>query len=330
MSLERIDFSMTHEDVHVDAPLSNVAMEYRPQGLIAQMICPVVEVRKRSDMYYVFNRGSAFKAADNTRRAPGAPPRIVQPEISSDTYYCLGYGLRTLWPPEEEHNADFTSFRTARTRFLVDQLLLDYESRVAGIVTSTGNMGSATNCASDWDDKINAAPFDDVKSLIDGLEEQCGYPANVIYMGRGAWAAFRKSQNVTGTLNLKSQYGGAKLVTPKAVEAELSEYVGVPVRLLVGRAMVDSAGEGATQFLRPVWDSFTVVAANVPETADLAAPAWIKAFRWSVPELPSMLATTPRYDEKEYHYWMDVGYYQVEKVVDTSMSRGLLQVNSSQ
>lgn len=55
----------TGKDVHVDVPLSNVAIAYRPQNLIAEEICPIVSVPKQSDATSRHSRRACSKAADN-------------------------------------------------------------------------------------------------------------------------------------------------------------------------------------------------------------------------------------------------------------------------
>ena len=51
---KRIIFGATGRDIHVDVPLSNVAVNYRPMGHIADMIFPVVGVQKHSDLIIEF------------------------------------------------------------------------------------------------------------------------------------------------------------------------------------------------------------------------------------------------------------------------------------
>ena len=60
----------TGKDLHVDQHLTNVAINYRPQNLIADMIAPIVPVDKQSNSYPIFSRQEAF-AIESTERAPG-------------------------------------------------------------------------------------------------------------------------------------------------------------------------------------------------------------------------------------------------------------------
>ena len=40
----------TSRDMHIDVALSNMAIGYRPEGFIADMIFPLVQVQKQSDL----------------------------------------------------------------------------------------------------------------------------------------------------------------------------------------------------------------------------------------------------------------------------------------
>jgi len=59
----------TGRDLHVDNWLSKVAINYRPPGMIADLIAPIVNVAKETDKYPVFSRKEAFSLEDATRRA---------------------------------------------------------------------------------------------------------------------------------------------------------------------------------------------------------------------------------------------------------------------
>ena len=64
----------TGRDLHFDAPLSNVAINYKPSGMIADMVAPLVPVQKQSDHYVIFDQADSFRIED-TKRAPGTWPR---------------------------------------------------------------------------------------------------------------------------------------------------------------------------------------------------------------------------------------------------------------
>ena len=77
----------TGRDLHIDQLLSEMAMAYRPEGFIADMIFPTVNVQKQSDLYMVFDRADRGRIED-TSRAPGVQANRVTEAVGSATYFA--------------------------------------------------------------------------------------------------------------------------------------------------------------------------------------------------------------------------------------------------
>ena len=98
--------AVTQKTGHLDKPLSNLAVAAFDgvASNIADMIAPVVPVAKRSDKYYTFTKNSWLRIP-STIRTPGSPSKRIEWDISSDSYWCEGYGLAAEWPVEDEAKA---------------------------------------------------------------------------------------------------------------------------------------------------------------------------------------------------------------------------------
>ncbi|MCL5271153.1 MAG: hypothetical protein M1457_11550, partial [bacterium] len=59
-------------EVHIDAALTNLSVGYRNPAFIADLLAPVVPVRKQSDKYFIHDAAREAFRASNDRRAPGA------------------------------------------------------------------------------------------------------------------------------------------------------------------------------------------------------------------------------------------------------------------
>lgn len=93
-------------EVHIDAALTNLSVGYRNPAFIADLLAPVVPVRKQSDKYFICDaEREAFRPSDD-RRAPGAEASEVNFALSSDNYYCEDHALTSAIPDEERENAD--------------------------------------------------------------------------------------------------------------------------------------------------------------------------------------------------------------------------------
>ena len=179
--------SATGRDLHIDQALSNMAMGYRPAGFIADMIFPQVSVQKQSDLYYEFSRADRLRNKD-TRRSPGAEANRIYENVSSGTFYCTNYALKSPVTLEDRENADpvlLAGLINGRTEYILDSLLLDWEIRVANQVTSGGNVGSYSAIGSAWNGAGDV--LGDLNTAIDVAHDTTGIRPNRIVFGENAW-----------------------------------------------------------------------------------------------------------------------------------------------
>jgi len=119
--------SATGRDLHVDSLLSQIAINYRPEGMIADQIFPVVPVFKETDSYPVFNRGEVF-AVEKTNRSRGTEANRVTRSVSSSQYAAKNYALAYDTPIEDRANMDVAfqfELEAGQVRYLQTKLMLD-------------------------------------------------------------------------------------------------------------------------------------------------------------------------------------------------------------
>ena len=78
---------------HIDHHLSNVAINYRPAGFIADRIFPVVPVPKQSDTYVIFEQADLFRR-ENTARSRGAEANKTHTRVSSAGFSSTAVRMR--------------------------------------------------------------------------------------------------------------------------------------------------------------------------------------------------------------------------------------------
>lgn len=93
-------------EVHIDAALTNLSVGYRNPAFIADLVAPVVPVRKQSDKYFIHDAAREVFRQSDDRRAPGAEANEVNFALSSDNYYAEDHALTSVIPDEERENAD--------------------------------------------------------------------------------------------------------------------------------------------------------------------------------------------------------------------------------
>lgn len=331
MEMHRYD--ATGRDLHIDGPLSEILVNYRPEGFIADRIFPLVTVGKQSDLFYQFQQSDLWRVPDTTR-APMTAAKRVNFNVASQTYYAKNYALATGIPIEDAINADqMLSLRENKGKFLVDILALDYENRVASLVCNTSNVGTfcalaiasgtagSTGC---WD-AATASPIVDIDNAIQRVRDASGYLPNNIVFGWLAWQKFRRHANVRAQL-----FPSAGGTTPSGGVVQpnmVSGLFDIP-NVSVAGVMRNTAAEGLAQSLADIWGPHVAVFYTPPRPSR-EVPSFGYSFRWQAPGLPTALtAEDLGYDKVLHGNLLEVGMYQDEKIVSTLLGTLVGSVSS--
>ena len=313
----------TGRDLHIDQALSTMAIGYRPEGFIADMLFPTVRVQKQSDVYHIFSRADRLRN-EKTTRAPGTLARRVGEDVSSATFYCQNYALAGSVPIEDKANADpllVNQLHNGKAQFLLDKLLLDWEIRVSSMVTSTSNVGSSSAVTSAWNGAGD--PIGDVETAIDNVRYSNGILAAglTICMGDEAWTSFRRDSNVRNKIFGNNNGGGYPS------EAQVADLLGVK-RIIVGGAFQNTGEEGLAESLSTIWKDHVLVY-YAPDSPSVDKPSFGYNFRWAAAGLPNMQVERHPWDSRRKAEDIEVGYYQDEKLTSASHGFLLTAVNSS-
>ncbi len=310
--------------VHIDHHLSNVAINYRPAGFIADRILPLVQVPKQSDTYVIFEQSDLFRR-ENTRRSRGGEANKIHSRISSAGYYCNNFALKADVTLEDRSNADdifVQQFEVGRVNRVQDALFLDWEIRVASLVTNPANVGSSTAIGSAWSDHINADPLGDLWTAIDNVELATGYRPNRVLFSGTAWRHFRRNQAVIDKATNPHVAGGGLYPSTQQVQDVLEAQV------LVGNAWYNAAEEALPLNLTQIWRDHVVVY-FAPDQPSIETPSFGYYFRWAAPGLPNMQVERHPYDSRRHCDEVEIGYYQDELMTAKPLGFLLSNVTSS-
>jgi hypothetical protein len=316
----------TGHDVHIDVPLSQIAIAYKPEGFIADQIAPIVPVNKQSDGYFVWDIADAFRVED-TLRAPGAEANVIEFSVASGTYFAKNYALKDRIPYEDLKNADAAQIffeRSARAERIKDKLMLDMEYRVAKACTSGSNVYSYSPVGSSWAVFANAKPIEDIWQAIQTIQDGSGQRPNSIIFGGYAWNKFRQCDDVKNALFGTAGTGS----NGRTVSTENIKNLFEVERLLVGGAYRNSADEGQSVSLSGMWND-NVLVYYAPLTPRKDKPSFMYGFRWSA--VPGMDMQAEVYQkESAKAEEVQVGYYQEEKITASALAFLITGVGSSQ
>lgn len=313
----------TKDNVHIDMLLSNLAINYRPNNMIADMISPIVPVGKQSNYYTIFSRADILRVED-TKRSPGTEANKVTQDVSCARYYADNYALKDNVNIEDKANADpimLSKLYGNKTKYVTNKLFLDWESRVANQVTSGTNVGSYAAVSSAWSDNTNSTPLADINAALDNVQDSTGIRPNRIVFGDLAWRHFRRNTAIRDLIMGTNNGGGYANV------AQVKELLEVET-ILVGGAYINTANEAQAESISQVWADNVLVyyGTNAPSIDD---PSFMYAFRWNAPGLPNMQVERHPFDSKTKSEEVEVGYYQDEVVTGADYGFLISATNSS-
>jgi hypothetical protein len=302
----------TGRDLHIDAPLTNIAIkafEGGGEGMVAQQIFPAVPVGKQSDKYYVIDKDS-WITVPKAFRAPRTSPRRIEWKASSDAYFADNYALAGEIAKEDLANADMAlRVRETTTEHVSEALMRELEVRVSNIVTSFSNVGSGHTLsgATKWSALNSGFPVADITTAHAFIRQRTGLEANTLVMDRDTYDTIR----VNARLLEMYKYTNAGLLSHD-VMLNLFRVD----RILIARGIKNMAAEGATGSIVNIWGNIALLARVTPGQS-LKVATYGLAYRWTPPEIPAPFQVF-RYDDPDpgkKTEVVEVGYYQDEKIV---------------
>jgi len=254
----------TARDVHVDRPLSNIAIAYRNDTYIADQVFPQVPVENQSDVYFIFDKGAWFRLPDKSMRAPGTRAPRIDYTLTTGCYFCVEYALANGIPDEVRDNADDPLQPDENaTTFVTSNLLNLYEDRVATLVTACANWANSASPTTQWD-SATSDPVNDIDTARNTVLKEIGRLPNTLVMGWEVWTALKDHPDLLDRIK-HTQRG----ILTSDLAAEVFEVD----RLLVGKAVKDSATlEGETASMGFVWGKQAILMYVSPAPA-LMEPA---------------------------------------------------------
>lgn len=317
----------TGRDLHIDQNLTQVALAYRPAGMIADLIAPIVIVDKETNVYPVFNQGEAL-AIHSTLRARNTQAQRITRSVSSGNYACKNYALAYDQPIEDRANMDAAyvyQLDVGATTAVIDGLMLDWDKRVLQTVGSATNVSTGFLTGSSW--VAAASPGDPVSMIWKAMEQvnqTSAFKPNSLLFGWKAWNYFRRNSNARNYVLGLNNGGGAVTRQSAAAAFEVD-------RLLVSNAFYNSANEAQTAVLANTFPADAVLAYYAPANPSRDTPSFMYSFRWAAPQLPTPLVVERHpYDTKTKNDSIEAGYYQDEKVTSSALGALLVGVGSAQ
>ena len=308
---------LTESDVHIDVPLSNLAVAAFSQGnLVADALFPPVPVDHRSDKYYTVTKADWLRLPQTTERGPKQSPRRIEWSVSSDSYFARNFALAAEATRESLANADNAMQIRRRNSLLVTSVLRrDMERRVALKCTSITNLGSgvALTGGNKWSAGATSDPIADVNTGHAFMRGNTGLTANVAIIDYDTMVTLRRHPLMLDMY--KYTQGG------QVTDAQIAEQFRVQ-RILIADAVLENAKEGGTSSMTNMWGNICLLAHVEPAQSMNDVMTFGLGFRWTDPELgvPFGISTYADPDPGKKIEIQEASYYQDEKIVAQQLS----------
>lgn len=284
----------TSGDIHVDTPLSDIAIAYKNTIFIADQVFPIVPVEKQSDKYYIWDKGS-FLTNQVELRTPGDTYPEGRIKISTDEYYCDLYHLGYAIPDEDVANQDeAVELEETGAEWMAHQFALNREIQIAAAIFAATIWDSDLAGGTDfvqWSDYVSSDPISDIDTYSETIEQSTGATPNTLVLGRQTWNILRRHPLL---LDMYKHTGVAILN-----EAQVAAALDIDT-ILVGRATQRTSAEGASTAVQAyIWGKHALLL-YVPPSPGKRVPAAGYTFTWTIDDTGLTVNIIPiRQDDRD-------------------------------
>lgn len=259
-------------DVHLPAALPNVALGYKNESPMADVVSAPLMVVKPSDRYFEFDKADAFEQVAPMLGAPAGQVPEIAPRLSNKTFTTTEYALAGFVSTQVDAAADAPlRIRQATAKRIMSGLTIGREMRVAAMLTAGGSWDAdvvkTLLAAEKWNGGANADP---VKVLTDACAASWGGVSGIV-MSLPVWNTFVQHPKVQDFLKYKDA------IAPIPSAEVLSERTGLPP-IYVARMQVKTATSKSY-----IWGNNVVLFRSPeqmpPATQDDTATSY--TFRWN-------------------------------------------------
>lgn len=243
-------------DLHVDAALSHISLDFHNDEFIADRVSPRIRVDKESDKYFVWGT-DAFQTP-STGRTPKSLFARTEFAPATASFVCEEYGLEVPVDDRERRNADAgADIEIAAVEKATGIIMTCREKRLADILTSTSRVTQNTTLSgtSQWNDYTNSTPIANVDTARSTIHAAGAPNPNTLVMGREVFDTLKQHPDILEAF----KYTRSGAVT----EAMMADLLGVE-RVLVGNARYRTSNEGQASVLSYVWGKNAVLLYTPP------------------------------------------------------------------
>lgn len=182
---ERFDITNRTGQI-IDPVLTNLAVDYKPKGLIADILTPSIPVQKETARYNVWDARNNFAVDVDPIVPDRSPTKEIEIGLSQDRYNADEYALKASISRRERDNTDdILKLRERKMNAVQFQLSLAREIRVATMLQKTTKAGGQLELGATPSNNWNVdegAIEQDIKTAKEAIYDACGIEPNVLVL----------------------------------------------------------------------------------------------------------------------------------------------------
>lgn len=268
--------ALTTNRVDLSAAMDEFNLAMDEEGFIGHQVLRQTSVPQQTGTFGKIPIEQLLQNRD-TARAPGSGYNRGNWRFETASYATEEHGAEE--PVDDREAAMYDDivnaelYATARAHRAVIE---NQEKRVADMIFNATTY-TATTVTNEWDDASNATPITDVETKVQALYAASGLWPNAMVITR---KVFRNLRNVAQIVD-RIKYQGYQDARPSNITvAAMAEALGID-NLLVAGGTKNTANEGATASLAPIWSDEYCWIGRIAMTDDFREPCVGRIFHWA-------------------------------------------------
>jgi len=280
----------TATDVHVDTLMADIAIRLKNMRYIGERLFPTIRVKKKSDKYVIFKKGSWFRDEAGIR-PPGGRARRGGYVITTGNYSAEEWAFAKEIPDEIRANADAPLQPDQEAvEFATDKVMIRKERAVASLVTTAGNWTSFEDAEGGWAATSSNTFMADVIKGIQTILGLTGLRPNKLMIDYKTFYALQVVSDIVDRIKYTGTGDSPATVTARTLAAlfQLDE-------VLIGEQIYSSAEEvvAGTDFTKvDIWETNAAKGCGflfyAPPSPSLRIPSSGYIFNWPSDELAGL------------------------------------------
>ena len=263
-------------DIH--QALTEFDLYLNQQRMIGLKVMPVLETELQAGSYPQIKIEALLKQVD-TARASGGAYNFTEFDFEDGTFATKENGITV--PTDNRNSAIYSNFglQLMAAKLARHTVLMNQELRIANLLTNTATFANAAVSGGVWTlaNYASALPINDVELAVQALYDK-GILADTLIISLKTFRNLRNCQQIIDRINAHG--AGAPAKPADVTLAMLSACFDLP-KIMVGGAQYNSANEGQSPVLSPIWPNTSAVVCRTSDPdEDFESPSVGRTFHW--------------------------------------------------